>query len=79
MWIDPEDPQAQYNAACAWSVLGELDRALDMLEVWSKRGGVLARNWLERDPDLDPIRSHPRYAGLLAFRTDRADHLGFTA
>lgn len=65
LWVDPDDAQAQYNVACAWSLLGETERALDMLESWSKRRGVLARNWLERDPDLAPIRSHPRYSKLL--------------
>ena len=65
LWIDPSDAQAQYNVACAWSLLGEVDRALDVLESWARRGGVLARNWLERDPDLNPIRSSPRYAKLL--------------
>ena len=75
LWIDPEDAQAQYNAACAWALLGEADRALDMLESWAKRGGVLAKNWLEHDPDLNPIRSHPRYVDLaersLAERTEQ--------
>ena len=65
LWIDPDDVQAQYNVACAWSLLGEPDRALDMLESWAKRGGVLARNWLESDPDLNPIRGHPRYKDLI--------------
>ena len=65
MWIDPDDGQAQYNVACAWALLGEQDRALDVLESWAKHRGVLARNWLERDPDLDPLRSHPRYAKLI--------------
>jgi len=65
LWIDPEDAQAQYNAACAWSQLGEIDRALDTLESWADRGGVLARNWLEKDPDLDPLRSNPRFARLI--------------
>jgi adenylate cyclase len=66
LWTDPGDPQAQYNVACAWAMLGEVDRSLDVLEGWAKRGGVLARNWLERDPDLNAIRSSPRYPGLLA-------------
>ena len=66
LWIDPNDAQAQYNVACAWAIIGEADRALDVLEGWAKRGGVLAQNWLERDPDLRSIRSSPRYAKLLA-------------
>ena len=65
LWIDPDDVQAQYNAACAWALLNEPDRALDLLETWAKRGGVLAKNWLESDPDLDSIRTHRRYAELL--------------
>ena len=66
LWIDPDDAQAQYNVACCWALIGEPERALDMLETWSKRGGVLARNWLERDPDLASIKSSPRYAQLLS-------------
>ena len=65
LWIDPDDAQAQYNVACAWSLLGEPEKALDMLDSWAERRGVLARNWLERDPDLTPIRSHPRYGKLV--------------
>ena len=65
MWIDPNDAQAQYNVACAWAILGETDRALDMLESWSKAGGCLAKNWLERDPDLTSIRANCRYKELL--------------
>ena len=71
LWIDPEDAQAQYNVACAWSLLGEIERSLDVLDEWSKRGGVLAKNWLEQDPDLAPIRSNPRYPKLLARMAER--------
>ena len=71
LWIGTDDAQAQYNVACAWSLLGEIERALDVLEEWSKRGGVLAKNWLEQDPDLAPIRSNPRYPGLLARMAER--------
>ena len=65
LWIDPDDAQALYNVACTWSLLGEVDKALNVLEVWAECGGALARNWLERDPDLDPIRTHPRFVKLL--------------
>jgi len=72
LWIDPEDAQALYNVACAWAILGETNQALDTLEKWSRQGGVLAKNWLERDPDFDRIRSHPRYAELLASVAEQA-------
>lgn len=65
LWVDPNDAQAQYNVACAWAIIGEADRALDTLESWSMQGGILSKNWLERDPDLISIRSHPRYKKLL--------------
>jgi adenylate cyclase len=71
LWIGTDDAQAQYNVACAWSLLGEVERALDVLEEWSKRGGVLAKNWLEQDPDLAPIRSNPRYPELVARMAER--------
>jgi adenylate cyclase len=69
--VDPDDAQAQYNVACAWAIINEPDRALDVLEGWAMRGGVLARNWLERDPDLNSIRSSPRYPKLLAMIDQR--------
>jgi len=75
LWIDPEDAQALYNVACAWAILGDADQALDALEKWSRQGGLLARNWLERDPDFDRIRAHPRYAELLASVAEQASGL----
>ena len=31
--IDPDDNIARYNAACTYSLLGEIDRAIDLLEI----------------------------------------------
>jgi adenylate cyclase len=42
--------------ACFYAQLGEIDKALDYLE-----GSVTSRSWLESDPELDPLRSHPRF------------------
>jgi hypothetical protein len=45
--------------------MGKLDAAHDCLE----RGapvGFPAREWLEHDPDLDPLREHPRYGSIMA-------------
>ena len=54
--IDPDDPSTRYNVACFYAQLGEIEKALDYLE-----GSVTSRSWLESDPDLDPLRSHPRF------------------
>jgi adenylate cyclase len=63
--IDPNDTHIKYNAACVWAQLGEHDRALDLLEVWSGYVGRENKDWLEHDPDIDPLRGHPRYTKLL--------------
>jgi len=53
-----------YNLGCGYSLLGETDRALDAL-----RGAVDAgysdAEGLRNDPDLEPVRSDPRFASLL--------------
>jgi len=63
--IDPDDNQAQYNAACVYSLLGEIDRSIDLLEPWSQQVGNDTKRWFKNDSDLDPIRGHPRYEKLL--------------
>jgi adenylate cyclase len=63
--IDPDDRLALYNAACMWAQLGEPDRALDFLERWSKVVAIETRTWMKHDPDIDSLRSHPRYQSLL--------------
>jgi adenylate cyclase len=63
--VDPEDNGARYNAACVYSLLGESDRAIDLLEAYLKEVGPDLKRWFRNDSDLDPLRSHPRYARLL--------------
>jgi adenylate cyclase len=63
--IDPDDNNARYNAACTYAQLGELDQAIEMLQEWSKHCGAEQEMWFLNDSDLDPVRAHPRYAGLL--------------
>ncbi len=64
--IDPDDNLARYNAACTYALLGELDRSIDLLEVYLKLCSKEAQRWFLNDSDLDSLRGHPRYAGLLA-------------
>jgi hypothetical protein len=41
------------------------DQALDWLEKSFGRGAG-KREWIEKDPDYDPIREHPRFKAMLA-------------
>jgi adenylate cyclase len=63
--IDPDDPHIRYNAACMSAHLGEVDKAFDLLDLWATHSGAENRDWMLQDPDLDPIRDHPRYAKML--------------
>ena len=64
--IDPDDNNTRYNAACTYAQMGEIDRAIDMLEIWGAHAGSDHISWFRHDADLEPVRTHPRYAGLLA-------------
>ena len=64
--VDPDDVIASYNAACTYALLGETDRAIDQLEDSLQKDRTNAfRRWFRNDPDLDAIRTHPRYLRLL--------------
>jgi len=58
--IRPEDPATLYNLACFYVHVGELERALDYIE-----RSVTSRSWLENDPDMVPLRDHPRFKALV--------------
>jgi tetratricopeptide (TPR) repeat protein len=53
-----------YNVACAYSVLGDRDDALEMLDraVRDGRGNL---EWIEHDPDFDSLRSDSRFDAIL--------------
>jgi adenylate cyclase len=63
--IDPDDPHIGYNAACMWAQIGDFDRAFDYLDQWAGHSGMENRDWMLHDPDLDPLRTHPRYSLLI--------------
>jgi adenylate cyclase len=64
--IDPHDIWTQYNAACVYSMLGDLDPAFDLLERLLPHVGYELRfGWIKYDSSLDPLRSHPRYQKIL--------------
>ena len=63
--LDPDENPTLYNAACTLAQLGDVDRALDLLEQVAERGFGF-REWIENDPDLAALRGHPRFAALIA-------------
>jgi adenylate cyclase len=65
--IDPDDMNTQYNIACVYSLLGQPDQAVELLEkVLPFLDAVAARRaWFQHDSDLDPIRSDPRFQKLI--------------
>jgi non-specific serine/threonine protein kinase len=62
--MDPSDAGVLYNVACCYSNLGEVEKAIDCLEK-SITSGMGQKEWIEHDSDLDNLRSHPRFQGLL--------------
>lgn len=63
--LEPEEPLIHYNAACVWVVLGEHERALQLLEAINLDAMSL-RGWLEHDSGLNPLRQHPRFEAVMA-------------
>ena len=65
--LDPDNINLRYNFACALITdLHEFDAALDMLAPRFETMGIEVLNWVKTDPDLDPVRDHPRFKAMLA-------------
>jgi adenylate cyclase len=62
---DPGDTNIQYNAACTYALLGDVDKSIDLLERWVPQVGAEMRLWFKNDSDLKAIRQHSRYNDLL--------------
>jgi TolB-like protein/Flp pilus assembly protein TadD len=62
--IGADDPQVLHNAACFFSLAGESERALDLLERNVARG-FGQRDWVENDPDFASLLDEPRFRALV--------------
>ena len=64
--LDPDNVNLRYNFACSLVTdLHDYDAALDMLGPRFETMGIEVLNWVKNDPDLDPIRDHPRFKAIL--------------
>ncbi|HYC89825.1 MAG TPA: DJ-1/PfpI family protein [Thermoanaerobaculia bacterium] len=57
--------QSLYNAACSFAQGGRLDEGLDSLRK-AYAAGLRDRNAVSNDPDLAPLKNHPKLATVLA-------------
>ena len=65
--LDPDNLNLRYNFACTLiTELHDVDAALDLLEPAFERMRIEVVNWVKTDPDLDPVRDHPRFKAMLA-------------
>jgi TolB-like protein/Flp pilus assembly protein TadD len=62
--LRPQDPMLLYNVACIYSLLGEIEAALDVLES-AYELGLRHKGWYENDSNLDPLRAEPRFRAIL--------------
>jgi dienelactone hydrolase len=54
-----------YNAACAWALVGDKERALRNLEKAYATGFISDRRMAANDPDLTSLRDDPRFQKLV--------------
>lgn len=65
--VVPNNETALYNLACAYSLMGQLDKAVEYLEK-SFLAGFTDWDHVEKDGDLDPLRENAGYKALMAKR-----------
>ena len=64
--IDPDNMGMRYNLACDLVVtVGDFDFALDLMEPVLGSMGREQFAWLRSDPDMDPIRTDPRFVAMV--------------
>ncbi|MFN2512774.1 MAG: winged helix-turn-helix domain-containing protein [Pyrinomonadaceae bacterium] len=71
--LDSQDPSVLYDAACAFSVSGQLGEAITCLE--KSLPFCADRKWLDYDSYLDPLRNLPRFQELLRVGPQSAPRL----
>jgi adenylate cyclase len=65
LFIDPDNIKSRFNFACALVRLQENDAALELLQPVFEKMAIGLLNHAKADPDLDPIRGHPKFKGLV--------------
>ena len=61
-------PFYEYTAVRTYLILGDQDRALDLLEPIMQKPYFMTPAWLRLDPDLAPLAGDPRFERLASGR-----------
>jgi hypothetical protein len=63
--LQPANATAHYNLACSLALSKRKSDALRSL-LQAVQLGYNDFDWMQQDPDLDPLKSHPAFVALLA-------------
>ena len=67
MMVDPDNFNIPYNFGCQLAVaVGDIEGALDMIEPMMPRQSRSLMLTMLADPDMDPLRDHPRFKRMVA-------------
>jgi non-specific serine/threonine protein kinase len=61
---DKGGASTMYNVACVFAKAGKTEEAIDHIEQ-ALKNNTLHREWLDNDPDMDPLRDNPRFQKLM--------------
>jgi hypothetical protein len=64
-----EDAYIRHQRAAIYLVIGEPEKALDLLQPYSANRYVVSPGRLKIDPDFDSLRANPRFQRLVAAAT----------
>nr|WP_302477843.1 tetratricopeptide repeat protein [Ruegeria arenilitoris] len=71
--IDSTDPRTSYNLACAFSKVGNVDKAIELLKQSIQAGRPIRMlDWALVDPDLAQARKDPRFDEVIKFWQSKA-------
>ena len=67
LMIDPDNNTMRYNLACTLTtLLGDDDGAIELLGPYFDRVTLSEFKHCQVDPDMDPVREHPRFKEMMA-------------